>query len=542
MNPKTDVMTELKMKMAKSILFMAGMFFEIYMTVKSADFHREWLGALTGKKEKVCIIAPRGHGKSVVISLFYVVWRILFTDSHYIILVSNTIDKASNTLLKPIRDFFETNKLVNAFFGNLIPSRAESGAWGQRSLEFYFRNHNGEVIDKKKIQVFGVGQSVRGTRFLQYRPDTVIADDIEDDEQVDSEKRRLEIQDWFWEQVYPAMDKQGDVGSDGVVACDVKMVVVGTILHYDSFLINIWKTNRAILSEGKNDEWEVLKYSCVYTDKNGKRRALWDTRYTVDYWDKKREEFKKNGREASFMQEYMNEPMSDEERPIKVELLQYYDRDSFDSEGLDKYLSVDLAGANTDKRGGDRRDYNVVMVIGVDRNEGRIYVLDYSKFQTDDLNMTVNEIFSKYMEWRPKAAVYEKSAQQGYLEQMVRSEMQKRGIYFNLMPKTPENIKKEERIRQVVGFNVGRRCLYISKTMKDLYDEMYSFPRGKLKDLVDALAYAILASDNGGSNFKNYLKNQTRLIMKKLRYHDDDLDNPYRRNNNRKSSFKHYRY
>lgn len=533
-----DTINALKIQMSKSVLFMAGMLFQTYMTVKSAEFHREWIDALNGEKEKVCIIAPRGHGKSVVISIFWIIWRLLFTDSHYVIIISNTYDKAKNSLLLPIKDFFETSKLVKALFGDV---RGDS--WSKTSLEFFFRDAKGNVISKKKIDIFGVGQSIRGTRYLQYRPDTLIADDIEDDEQVDSSKRRNEIIAWFWEQVFPAMNKEGDVGDAGVFAVKPKMVIVGTILHYDSFLINLWKDYQARTSSGKETDWQVLKYSCVYDD-NGVRKSLWDTRYSVEYWDKVREEMKQNGREQAFMQEYMNEPISDEERPIKVEHLKYYDSiDEIEWQQLDRFLAVDLAGSNTVYRG-DQRDYNVVMVIGVNRGSGNIYVLDYAMFQTDDLNLTVNSIFEKQLEWQPKRGVFEQNAQQGYLKKMVDTEMRRTGMYFPFYPKTTENMRKEDRIKMVVGFNVGRGIVYIRKEMKDLYDQMYSFPNGKLKDLVDTLAYAIVASDST-SNFKDYLKLKTKEFLHKVNgYAPDDTDNPlYRgRNARRQYNYKRYNY
>ena len=108
-----------------------------------------------------------------------------------------------------------------------------------------------------KAEAIGSGKKVRGRRHRNWRPDLIVLDDIENDENVNTPEQRRKLKNWFDK----AVSKAGDTYTD--------IMYIGTILHYDSLLNNVlqnprYKTKkyRAVISEAANtklwDEWESI--------------------------------------------------------------------------------------------------------------------------------------------------------------------------------------------------------------------------------------------------------------------------------------------
>jgi len=64
------------------------------LTVK--DFHNEWLESME-KYDNLCLLAPRGHGKSTIVE-GYVVWKILLNPKIRILIVSMNQSKAEDMM------------------------------------------------------------------------------------------------------------------------------------------------------------------------------------------------------------------------------------------------------------------------------------------------------------------------------------------------------------------------------------------------------------------------------------------------------------
>ncbi len=71
-----------------------------------------------------------------------------------------------------------------------------------------------------KIEAIGSGKKIRGRRHKQWRPDLIVCDDLENDENVNTPEQRKKLRDWF----YKAVSKAGDTYTD--------IVYIGTLLHF----------------------------------------------------------------------------------------------------------------------------------------------------------------------------------------------------------------------------------------------------------------------------------------------------------------------
>ena len=189
-----------------------------------APFQHEIFSLLT-KFQRIAIGAPRKHGKSSALTFGYVMWK-LFCDpnSHFIILIANNYANACK-FLEPIKLEIEENKLLKDVFG-----LQKSDKWSENEIE---------LKCKKKVIVGGNDFKIRGQKYLQYRPDLVLADDIEDDELVRSEVRRGDLEHWLAVAVEPAMSQESS-----------QIIFIGTVLHRDSQL------SKLLTAEGRYRDWK----------------------------------------------------------------------------------------------------------------------------------------------------------------------------------------------------------------------------------------------------------------------------------------------
>lgn len=162
------------------------------------------------------IAAPRGEAKSTLVSLLFVLWCDLTARKHYIILIMDAFEQAA-VQLEAIKAEYEVNPRLAADFPEAV---GRGRVW-----------QTGVIVTAAgtKIEVFGSGKRIRGRRHGPYRPDLVIGDDLENDENVRSPAQRDKLQGWLTKSVM----KLGGAGEK------MDVVIIGTILHYDSVLARL---------------------------------------------------------------------------------------------------------------------------------------------------------------------------------------------------------------------------------------------------------------------------------------------------------------
>src|SRR5574343_732684 len=188
-------------------------------------------------KQKVAIAAPRGFGKSTTVDLAYPEKKILFQEKKYVITVSNTADLAVERA-EDLKIEITSNPVLTGLFGPMESNNFSMKGW----------------VTSTGIKVLprGAGQQVRGRLHLGSRPDLIIVDDLEDSESVRSEDQRKKLKEWFFSDLVNSVDRAKN---------DWKIVVIGTILHEDSLLMNLlddpdWHSARLQLcDENYNSRW-----------------------------------------------------------------------------------------------------------------------------------------------------------------------------------------------------------------------------------------------------------------------------------------------
>lgn len=136
--------------------------------------------------------APRGHAKTTIKCFLIPLFQALNepeTFRHYLN-VQATADKAL-AINTAIRTEIEENEELRELYGNQVGY----SKWTDR--QFVLRN--GVVFT-----AIGAGQSVRGINYRSLRPDYIAADDLYDEEDINSSESTAKKSKWFWGSLYKA--------------------------------------------------------------------------------------------------------------------------------------------------------------------------------------------------------------------------------------------------------------------------------------------------------------------------------------------------
>lgn len=202
---------------------------EVIRTVHNAPFHNS--AALKVKNTpnlKAVFKWPRGHAKSTHFDIFLPLW-LMFQPKRLInvMVVVGKSEESAIGLLSDIQAELEFNQRIIADFGE----QKAIGNWQE-----------GQFVTQSDVAFFarGRGQSPRGLRYKEARPDYIVIDDLDDDELCRNEKRVKDLTDWVKEALFGALD----VGRG-------RFIMVGNLISKNSVLANIAATKGVYVSEIK---------------------------------------------------------------------------------------------------------------------------------------------------------------------------------------------------------------------------------------------------------------------------------------------------
>lgn len=230
-------------------------------------FHWELIDDWHSAIPRYLDMAFRGGAKSTLAEEAIVLAGSMQLMRSGLILGSNS-DRAIDRL-RAIKHEFETNELIFELFGDLV-----GDTWNEAKIVL----RNGVVL-----QAFGRGQSLRGVKHLDVRPDFCFADDIEEEEHVRTPDARQETLSWFMSVVLPALDK------------NARVRVNATPLDKDSLPITL----------SKQKGWVTKVYPIEHVDAHGDRQATWPSRFPLEWIDLKKEEYLALGLAHEYEREYM---------------------------------------------------------------------------------------------------------------------------------------------------------------------------------------------------------------------------------------------
>lgn len=482
--------------------FFGRAYFPHYFSRPSPEFHREldaiWQqGVLKGRYPltpadtkaisrlpgvRRAVAAPRGHAKSTNLTFKGTMHSTLYGYKHYPIIISDSSEQAEG-FLDNIRVEFEENTAILEDFGPLAGS-----VWRSNVLV---------TKTNIKIEAIGSGKKIRGRKHRNWRPDLIILDDVENDENVRTPEQRSKLKNWFDK----AVSKSGDDYTD--------IVYIGTLLHYDSLLAktltnpayrsikykaviqfsqadDLWQQWESIFTDLSNDDREADALAFFQAHKAAMlegTQVLWEEK--LSYYDLM--VMRVSEGEASFNSEEQNEPINPDDCLFMEEWFEYYNEAeiNFRDPVFDFFGFIDPSLGKT-----KRSDFSAIVTLAKHRSSGYMYVVD-ADIERRHPDRIIADVLAKERWLRAsfghgyRKLGAETNQFQWFLKEELAKASAKAGLYLPI-EEVQQTSDKVMRI-QTLQPDVKNKYIKFNRRHKRLLEQMTQFPMGAHDDGPDAL-------------------------------------------------------
>jgi predicted phage terminase large subunit-like protein len=483
----------------KSVYAFAKYYMEHHLKLLPSAAHKEIYELLTDivnrRGKRVAIAAPRGFGKSTMITLFYIIYSICYLKERFIVILSDTASQAEQTLENVKKELTENEK-IRVDFPEVFEKdgRPKPPRWTQSQIE---------TLNGVKVLALGSGQKIRGRKFGKDRPTLVIADDIETQDNTLSEASRDKTKIWFTKSVLMAGDENTNFIFLGTIYHP--LCLLGEYLSQKSNYEWIKKVFKVIVSEPKHPElW--MQWSDIYNFRKdfegnlGPMAAksfyianrnqmdegvvlLWPEKWS--YYDLVvlREEDR-----LSFYCELQNEPYDLKTAIFNVEKFHYVEKTHG---SLDTFLNarqgwLEFYGSCDPAMGEDaaKGDYTAVIIAARDIQDGRLYVIeaDISRRSPQE---TITRIVEYCKMYRPLTFFVETNLFQKLLMDNLGRDLYEQGINTPVLG-IDNRGDKTRRIHSLEP-SINNGYIQFSLSHTRLLDQFRFFPNGQHEDGLDAL-------------------------------------------------------
>lgn len=440
----------------KSFEFFFPIYLHEYMEFEFAPFHKEMFHILEKEKYKFVVFAAfRGSAKSTIVTTAYTLWSVLGAQQKKCIVICSQTELKARQHLTSIKNQLLSNELLKKDLG---PFEEEKNDLGNATA----------IIIKKmdvKIMICSVGQSIRGMRHNQYRPDLIILDDVEDQESVKTKEGRAKTFSWLTSDIIPAgMGK-------------TRIITIGTLLHENSVLKRLQK--KIENGEMKRNNGIYREYPIV--DSNG--NSLWLGKYpTSESIEELREKIMD---EVAWQREFMMKIISSDEQIVTINDIQWYDELPKQKPGC-ICIGVDLAISQKASA-----DFPAIVVSYV-YNSGedlRIFVRPYpfhSKVSIKELlEHLKNTVSAEQMNKVLVKVFMENNGMQDAIVQLAKEDSY--GIIG-----VPSITDKASRLRVAVVPMKKKQVFFPRTGCGELIDELTGFGKENHDDLADAFSISMI--------------------------------------------------
>ena len=460
------------------------------------EMFQQLLDITESRKARIAIAAPRGHAKSTIVSLVYVLWCVLYQKEKLILIASNTTQQAA-TLLKDIKDQLKNNPFIYSDFPEICRGKKPK-PWRDNKIQL----PNGAMVC-----AYGAGQSPRGIRNDKDRPGLIICDDLENEEQAESEEQREKLRSWF----SGALLNTGHSGTN--------VIVVGTILNHNSLLANLVDPQRSPGWDGKT--YRAVEEFCKDTD----LLEMWSSmfRSTGEYGDEAGPDIARNffdinenfflegtkvlwpewesyydlmvlretEGEIFFQREKQNCPLDPKQCIFKKENMVFWDNDYRDTQHLIEAVGKygQLYGACDPSLGRSARgDFTAIVVLLKDTRTKIMYIIaaDLTKCKPND---SIKKIIQYSDMYSFSEFTVESNNFQEMLIDMLKHSLLQKGHRVRIKS-LHHSSQKQARIASLEPY-VSQGLLRFNSKHQTLLQQLTLFPMGKNDDGPDALEMVV---------------------------------------------------
>ena len=281
--PETDPKTRTVLDFAANRRLAHAILFRRRHQAETPDFHYEIVDLIHSDVPNVLILAFRGSGKSTLQEEATVLSACLGEFKNKVILGS-TRERAMDRL-RAIKYELEYNEDIQYLFGQMV-----GPVWNEDKIV---------LSNNVCIQAFGPGQSFRGVKHLEFRPDSLDIDDLEDEESIKNVETRAALRSWLRRVVFPACTPVA------------RKRVYATPLDPDALPLHLIRS----------DLWVYRIYPIWRMLPSGGCEALWPALYPVEWIEAKQKEYSEDGAMQEFAQEYLCVPEDAKRKTFTEDML-----------------------------------------------------------------------------------------------------------------------------------------------------------------------------------------------------------------------------
>jgi len=341
-----------------------------------------------------------------------------------VIIVSDTNDQATGFTL-PIRLELEDNPRIKNDFGKF-----RGGVWKNND----FTSKNGV-----RILARGKGEKVRGLKNRQHRPDKVIVDDFENDENVENPRLVEKGIRWL---------RRAVIGSMGE---GYTFLMIGNLFHPKSVLSQF-------IAE-KDEDGTPLYVSRIYRAwiDYGKsdQRPLWPARWSAERLEKKRRQMGT----VDFNAEMMNLTGA-EDSPFREEWFRYYTRIEIVNHVLQVSTFVDPSATSTESS-----DYKAVITVSSEQYEKLIFRCLHAWIRKATVGEMFGASYHQVDHYGGQIGI-EENMFKDFLHEAIQQEAKRRNRYLPWMP-VHHSGNKRARIVGSLSYLVEHGLILFEKNHSD---------------------------------------------------------------------------
>lgn len=426
-------------------------------------FHVRTINLFHSKHPRVEAIEFRGAAKSTIAEECIII-KACLQEHRNMLIIGETEPKAKERL-RSIRNEFETNEYIRFLFGNL-----QGAHWGETEIE---------LSTQRMIQARGRGQSLRGAKYLNWRPDFIFCDDLEDEESVLTKDRREKSKSWYWKTLVASLN---DPLNDPIR-------FAATPLHEEALAVSL----------SKLEEYTCITVPIEYIDlelgreETSYRVSSWPDKYPLSVIDQIKENYRRAGRLNDYAQEYMCQVV-DPSTKIFTSGMFIYDPDLTRTYQpvyvvYDPARTVKNTSATTGK-----------VVASWVANRLIVWEASANLWKPDEI---INDMFATDDTYKPVAIGVEEDGLNEFIMQPLRHAQMDRGHPIPIRPlKAPKG--KIDFIRSLQPFFNAREVVFAGDPSQfaELSAQLLNFPTGNI-DAPNALAY-FLKMRPGQPMFDNF--------------------------------------
>jgi hypothetical protein len=412
----------------------------------SSPMHMDMLGLQYSEHAKVLLMAFRGSAKTTlaeeVLTLAPII-NFARNPAHNFLIIGSNETRAAERL-EAVKHELSTNEMLLQTFGDY-----KGDTWTNTRIT---------LKNNVCIQALGQDQSMRGTKYLSWRPDFILLDDIEEEEHVSTPEARLKFLRRFLAKILPAFARD----------CRVRMNA--TPLDAEALAVTL----------SKAPEWTTKQYPIKYIDpETGQWKATWEAAFPIKKIDEIEKDLAAKGQLAIFEREYMVKTTTTHDALFKAEDFVYEARPrTFQAiyAMYDPARSINKNSAHTGKA-----------VWSWEGNKLVVWEAKGEFWKPDEIIKDALETSEKY---DPILVGFEEDGLNEFLMQPLRAAATKVEHPFPFCPvRAPRS--KLDFIRGLQPFFAAHEVIFVgaSSEFKTLVAQLENFPTGRI-DAPNALAYA----------------------------------------------------